>query len=165
MNRVLIMVGLWALVSFWFACDTVDKNAQSNSEPLLVVAPELRARVLEDVPIEDRHYLHDSSLIIAKASRERTENFSEAINKYIPEEPDNENRHYFLVAGSFYEESEALKLVQFLEHEELPVAVIPFENRLRVAIVLETTEDMARQKMDSLNVKYTGTLNFWFLNP
>jgi cell division protein FtsN len=157
----------------WNACgsDQAQNEADSlaqkaKSEPTLLLEPEreLTTRTSEDIPVEDRKYLMDSSVVAAQAHRGRSESNSDAIQRHIPVPPDPEKQKFYLVAGSFTEDKEAQLMINYLETEGLSAVIVPRKKIRRVAIEVLATEDNARSLLDSLNNKYQGVIEFWLLH-
>jgi len=153
------MLGLALLL----ACSGKETEEKAKQLDTTLANETLHRRMLEDVPVEDRKFLQDSMIIIAKASK-KSAHTSAALSKHRPEVPKNEVHTYYLVAGSFSSKEEAQLMVNFFETESIPSLIIPHKNMKRVAVKLTMEEQQARARMDSLNERFDGLLEFWFLH-
>lgn len=139
------------------------QDSTPEQEVTTVPNEEFFPRMLEDVPVEDRKYLTDSTVIIANASKQ-TAHTSAALSKHRPVEPKSEVHTYYLIAGSFSSKDEAQLMVNYFETESIKTEILANKNLKRVAIKVHAKESEARQRMDSLNIRFDGLVEFWLLH-
>lgn len=152
------------LVQGLYACsDSVTEEVQENEMAQINKEEEhpLHRRMVEDVPVEDRKYLTDTTIVLAKASR-KSRSKSSVISSHKMKKTKLETGTYYLVAGTFKGKKEAQLLVNYFETEGLSTLILPHKGMQRVAIKMKADEKTARARLDSLNLKYEGIIEFWF---